>query len=433
MKRSIVGQLSRKLGITIVLAGILACTASLWFAYIEVQEFQDHTLQEIAALTNGAPVNTHMLATDQLSIANIDRESRIMILNLATDQGVSWLPSNLEPGFHTVHSPDGDWRVFVRQTDQGSLIATAQTTEARNEIIFDSAFRTFVPLIILLPLLVWLAVRIVQKEFAPVYRLVLALDSKQADYPLALPDADLPDEIAPFVRAINRQMERIKQLLEQHRRFIADAAHELRTPLTALSLQAQNLEHANTLETMRMRIAPLRAGIERSRRLTEQLLGLARSQTGIRSRSTVDVSKMALELIAEHLPLAEDRGIDLGLEDTGNMILYAEMESLLLIMKNGLDNALRYTPTSGEITLKLHSDGSEAIIEVIDSGPGIPIAERERVFTPFYRVNGTAGNGSGLGLSIARDAATRLGGTVSLHDNDSGTGLIFRYRQQCMD
>lgn len=432
MKRSIVGQLSRKLGITIVLAGILACMASLWFAYIEVQEFQDHTLQEISALTDGNSVNPHMLNTDRISIANIDRESRITILNLATDRTISWLPSNLEPGFHTMHSPEGDWRVFVRQTDQGMLVATAQTTESRNEIIFDSAFRTFVPLMILLPLLVWLAMRIVQKEFAPVYRLVLTLDSSQADYPLVLPDTDLPEEIDPFVRAINRQMDRIKQLLEQHRRFIADAAHELRTPLTALSLQAQNLEHASTLETMRKRIAPLRVGIERSRRLTEQLLGLARSQTFIRDRDTVDVSKMALELIAEHLPLAEERNIDLGLEDAGSMTLYAEMETLLLIMKNGLDNALRYTPTGGEITLKLHSDACEAIIEVIDSGPGIPVEEIERVFNPFYRINGAAGNGSGLGLSIARDAATRLGGTVSLHNKDSRTGLIFRYRQQCM-
>jgi two-component system OmpR family sensor kinase len=139
---------------------------------------------------------------------------------------------------------------------------------------------------------------------------------------------------------------------------------------------------------------------------------------------------MARELIVEYLPLAEASTIDLGLEDAGNIILTAEHQTLRLVLKNALDNALRYTPPHGEVTLRLYADDGDAVIEVVDTGPGIPAAERERVFDPFYRIEGAGGDGSGLGLSIARDAAVRLGGTVSLHDRRDESGLVFRYRQR---
>jgi two-component system OmpR family sensor kinase len=215
----------------------------------------------------------------------------------------------------------------------------------------------------------------------------------------------------------------------EQRRFVADAAHELRTPLTALSLQAQNLDKAATLELMRERIVPLRAGIERARRLTEQLLSLARSQAGAPALESVNVSKVARELIAEYLALAEERDIDLGLDAAEDIVLTAEPRALSSILQNGLDNALRYTPRGGEVTLSLYTEGDAAVIEVRDSGPGIAVAERRRVFDPFYRLDGSHGEGSGLGLAIAFDAAARLGGTVSLHDRSDGPGLVFRYRQ----
>ncbi len=430
MRHSIERHLLRTLGITIILAGLLAGAASFRFAYTEAQEFQDDTLRQIAALADAGSLQDQMHATGKPGIANIDPEVRIRVMDLASGGNPKWLPADLKPGFHTLNSADGYWRVFVRQTGHESRIAAAQATEARNEIAIDSALRTLAPLLMLLPLLVWLAVRIVRKGFAPVHRLAQNLNEKSAEYPSALPDAGLPDEIAPFVHAINRQMEGIKRLMGQQRRFIADAAHELRTPLTALSLQAQNLEQAETLEAMRLRVAPLRAGIERARRLTEQLLNLARSQTGTLSPEAVDVSKMARELIAEYLPMAEAKGLDLGLEAMEHVILRTEPETLLLILRNALDNALRYTPDGGEITLHIYTEGEDAVYDVIDSGPGIPASERKRAFDPFYRIEGVAGEGSGLGLAIAKDAATRLGGKISLHDRDSGSGLVFRYRQR---
>jgi two-component system OmpR family sensor kinase len=133
----------------------------------------------------------------------------------------------------------------VRQTSHGERIAAAQMIEVRDEAAMDSALRTLVPLSILLPLLVWLIIRIVRKEFAPIRVLAEKLDEQPAEQPATLSDARLPDEIAPFVRAINRLLQRITRLMGEQRRFIAEAAHELRSPLTALSLQAQNLASGN--------------------------------------------------------------------------------------------------------------------------------------------------------------------------------------------
>jgi two-component system OmpR family sensor kinase len=436
MTRSLEKHLSRTLALVIVLAGLVAAVVSFGFAYVEAQEFQDDTLRKIAVVADANRLNGQGRTDDsveEISSADRDPEDRVMVMRLssgAASASAAWLAADLQPGFHTVGSRDGGWRVFVRQAKHGARIAVAQETSVRDEMAINSALRTLAPLLVLLPLLVWLTVRIVRTELAPVRHLAQTLDEQAAERPAALPEAGMPDEIAPFVRGINRLLERVTRLMGEQRRFIADAAHELRSPLTALSLQAQNLENADTPEAMRERVAPLRAGIERARRLTEQLLSLAKNQAGTPGQEAVDVSKMARELIVEYLPLAEARTIDLGLEDAGNIILTAEHQTLRLVLKNALDNALRYTPPHGEVTLRLYADDGDAVIEVVDTGPGIPAAERERVFDPFYRIEGAGGDGSGLGLSIARDAAVRLGGTVSLHDRRDESGLVFRYRQR---
>jgi two-component system OmpR family sensor kinase len=254
------------------------------------------------------------------------------------------------------------------------------------------------------------------------------LDAQAADRLETLPDAGIPEEIASFVHAINRLLERVNRLTSEQRRFIADAAHELRTPLAALSLQAQNVEGARSLDEARGRLEPLRGGIERARRLTEQLLSLAKTQAGTLDAAPVDLSSFARELIAEFLPAAAARQIDLGMEDEAGLRVRASPEALRMIVGNALDNALRHAPVGGEVTVKLSRDGDDAIVAVRDNGAGIPAADRERVFDAFHRLEGGGSQGSGLGLAIARDAAARLGGQVNLHDASPGPGLEFRLR-----
>jgi two-component system OmpR family sensor kinase len=308
-------------------------------------------------------------------------------------------------------------------------VAAAQSTEVRKEIAMNSALRTVVPFALLLPLLGWLAARVVRHELAPVRELAREIDRQPGDQPAPVRLDGLPEEIAPFASAINRLLERVGRLMDAQRRFVADAAHELRSPLTALSLQAQNVEQAATLDAARQRVAPLRAGIERARRMTEQLLSLARSQAAGVKTEEVDVGRIVRELIADHLPVAEARRIDLGVGRADERLaLETDVELLRVVLKNALDNALRHTPPGGEVTLAFFQDGGDCVIEVADTGPGIPPAEREQAFRPFHRLDGASGEGSGLGLTIARDAAARLGGAIELQERIEG-GLAFRYRQ----
>ncbi len=427
MSRSLQRHLSLMVGTAILLSGVLAAFASFMLAYGEAKEFQDDMLRQIAVLTVGAAADQAQPGTVDAAVN--DPESRILVVRLPGNARPQWLPAQLPAGFHTLSAGGEELRVFAREGSSGERTVVAQPTDARDEIAIDSALRTLIPLLLLLPLLTWLIVRIIRREFASLARLSRNLDAQAADRPGTIEEQGLPDEIMPFVLAINRLLGRVNHLMSEQRRFIADAAHELRSPLTALSLQAQNLRQANSPEAMHERAASLQAGIERARRLTEQLLSLARTQEGGSTEALVDVSALARDLIAQCLPAAEAKGIDLGLEEADRISLRAAPESLRSILGNALDNAIKYTPAGGEVTVRLRTDAEMAVVEVVDNGPGIPSAERERVFGAFYRLPGATGTGGGLGLAIARAAAARLGGELELKDRSDRPGLVFSYRQ----
>ena len=445
MRRSLQRHLSMTLGGVIALAGLVAALAAFSLAYFDAKEAQDDMLRQIAMLgahdtdrfswpsladqsTRPIPVSD---SESRITVIRLPRDSMSAWLHLSRDAIPAWLASDLSPGFHTLNTDSGDLRVFVQDTETKVRIVIAQPTEERDEIAISSGLRTLILLLLLIPLLIGLILRIVRREFTPITGLAKSLDEQAADRIHIIPDADLPNEITPFIQAINRLLARVNLLIGQQRRFVADAAHELRSPLTALSLQTQNLLQAGSLDAVRERVVPLQNGIERARHLTEQLLSLARTQASTAEASMIDVSVLARELIAERLPLAEAKAIDLGLEETALLVLRGSPDALRLVMSNALENALKYTPKGGEVTLRLFSAENTHVIEVVDNGPGIPTSEHERVFDAFYRVSGADGSGSGLGLAIAREAAHRLGGVVSLHARKDGSGLVFRYCQPC--
>jgi len=414
-----------------VVTGILAAVVSFFVGYGDAKEFQDHMLKQIALMASQSTVISPPHEEPRrkpAKHASVESANRIKVIRLPEDARPAWLVEDLKSGFHTLETDGGRIRVFVLGEASGKTIAVAQPTDTRDEIAMNSALLTLLPLLLLLPVMVWLIIRIVCNQLTPVSRLAGHLDAQPADRPLPLSDRDIPDEIVPFVHAINRLLVRVGNLVSQQRRFIADAAHELRSPLTALSIQAQNLKQSGTLRVMRERVLPLQDGIERARKLTEQLLNLARTQAETLEVKTIDVSAMARELVAEYLPISEARNIDLGLDEVVPLSLITVPETLRLILRNALENAIKYAPDGSEVTLRLDSKTDGDVIEIVDNGPGVPASERERVFDPFYRIPGTAGEGSGLGLSIAREAASSLGGTVSLHERTEGGGSIFRFQ-----
>ena len=266
MTRSLQGRLSVGLSMAIVCMGLLAGLASFWLAFDEAQEYQDASLRQIAVLI--PPEHWPTVEKPVATPLDVDPDARIVVQALTTSQPPTApllkLPIHLSSGFHTMDVAGQNWRVFVRRVAPGKKLAVAQSTDVRSDAAFDSALRTLMPLLLLVPLLIVFARYLVLRSLAPVHALAQAADAQNAEYPEPLPASEVPEEIAPFLRAINRLLERVRLLMTQQRRFVADAAHELRTPLTALSLQAQNLERAESLAECKQRLLPLKSGLERS-------------------------------------------------------------------------------------------------------------------------------------------------------------------------
>lgn len=434
-RRSLERHLSRSLALAIVAVGLVAALASFWIEYFHAKRMQDEALREIAGLAASGKTGLdrrRLLNANAMDGTIDDPDSPVLIAHFSPANGAKWpvwVPEKLAPGFHTVPDGSGKLRIFLQETGGGGFVAVGQDTEVREDSAVDGALYTLGPQLLLLPLLVWLVRRIVHTEMATVRELAAQADELDPERLHLLSDHDVPDELSSLLGAMNRLLARIKILLAEQRRFIADAAHELRTPLAALSLQVQNLDSANTMSDVRDRMVPVRVGIERTKQVTEQLLSLSRAQASETSKSPTDVSRLARELIADYLPMAADKRVDLGLEQIATLHLDTNAEMLRLILKNGLDNAVRYSPAYGEVTIRLRRDRQYAIVEVLDAGPGIPADKRERVFDPFYRIAGSPGGGSGLGLAIAREAASRIGGSVCITDRPDRPGTLFRYWQ----
>jgi two-component system OmpR family sensor kinase len=425
MKCSLQQHLSITLSAALLLAAVLAGSMSFWLAYEDATETQDELLRQVASA-----VATPARGKANDGAARLEAESRLLVLHLPQDVRPPWLPATLMPGLHTVPAPGGAMRVFLAARADGGQTVIGQATASSDDLASDSALRTLIPFLLLIPVQALLTLRIVRAELAPVNRLARRLDAHAADQPVMVGDAEIPIEIIPFAKAIDGLMARVNLLVRQQRRFVADAAHELRGPLTAIDLQAQNLERASTLGDMRERLPPLLDGIARARRLTEQMLSLAHVEAGSHGLVPVDLEALAREVVAAAMPLAGTRGIDLGFERSCPVRVAGAPDVLRRIIGNAIDNALAYTPRGGQVSVTVDSAGADALFEVVDDGPGIVAADRARVFDAFVRLPGARGVGSGLGLAIALEAARKLGGELSLHERQGFTGLVLRYKQK---
>ncbi|MHB8354010.1 MAG: ATP-binding protein [Burkholderiales bacterium] len=335
------------------------------------------------------------------------------------------LPRYLATGFHTVTVRDEQWRVYtIARNDH--FIQVAQPTSVRQELAAGLALRSLVPFAILIPALAILIWVVVGRGLAPLQRVADALAQRSPHALQALPDDHLPPEIRPLVEALNDLLSRLALALAAQRAFVADAAHELRTPLAALTLQLQLAERADTPAARTAAIAKLRERLDRATHLVAQLLTLARQEPrmAMHEFAPINLAALAKQVVADLSPLAERRNIDLGIAaDVAEASTPGDADGLRILLSNLVDNAIRYTPLGGRVDVNVQHVNGQPILSVTDSGPGIPIEERERVFNRFYRREGTGVTGSGLGLAIVHNIAERHAATVHLTDNPAGTGL----------
>ncbi len=434
LNESIQFKLSVMLALAILIVAILAGAFSFFVAADEAHEFQDDTLRQIASLINVQHVAISDAKNAGRAISS-DEDARVILQYLNPDgSDVAGavrlhLPKNLADGLQTVPA-DGDmYRVLIATGPTGQRFAVAQATSIRDEMASDSAWRTIIPFVILFPILLLILADLVDRMFRPVRALATQIDKRSVGelHPIEV-DRFLV-EIRPFAVAINRLLVRVEQAMAGQRRFVADAAHELRSPLTALSLQAEHLAEAQMSETARERLSILRRGILRGRNLLDQMLTLARVQSVDQSPcALVSVQQIYRQVLEDVIPLADAKGMDIGVEGDSDAQLWLHPIELTTLVKNLVVNAISYTDAGGRVDLSVWKEAGRAVLQIQDTGPGISVAERNLIFDPFYRSLGHESEGAGLGLAIVKATVERLDGEITLGFTDEAhqSGLRFR-------
>ena len=339
------------------------------------------------------------------------------------------LPFLSRSGLSLVNIGQEQWHLYTIVLQDG-IVQAAQRDSERQALARETGSKLVLPALLLLTVLAAMLTLALRRGLAP---LALAAGdvtarSVEALHPIAL--SNHPPELHLLIGAINDLMARLGGALSLQRLFLADAAHELRTPITALRLQLQLLERAGDRGQREEALGQLRAGIERAQHLVEQLLQLSRlaPETPALRRESIDLAELARSTVSRFSARADHRKIDLGavIEDTP--AVEADAQQLAILLNNLVDNALRHTPAGGRIDVAVSAPQGRPCLSVTDSGPGISVSERDRVFDRFYRGNNlsadsNAPHGSGLGLAIARAVAERHDAVVELEDAPGGTGL----------
>jgi two-component system OmpR family sensor kinase len=335
-----------------------------------------------------------------------------------------------EPGGYSVELINGHhYRIYTLRKDaDGLTYQVGQPVSYREQTAERAAIESLAPTVSLI-VLVWIAIPIVvNAAFASLGRASSEAEAVGISHLTPLDVSHVPDEVRPFADSINRMIGRLQVGIDSEKRFIADAAHELRTPIAALQLRIDNLENAPDKTARGERLRELREAIVRTATMIRQLLELARADAqpdpGTAS-DRVDVRQMVQALVADLLPVADSRSIDLGVKRFEPAYVKAHAGELRMAVRNLVENALRYTPAGGSVDIDVYEDRSGAIVRVTDTGPGIPEDALGRVFDRFFRLNSETVEGSGLGLSIVKSVVAKHGGSVSLENRHDGhTGLI---------
>jgi two-component system sensor histidine kinase QseC len=338
-------------------------------------------------------------------------------------------PKSTDAAFDDLRYADYRWRVFVlRDTVSGVVIRTAERYDSRDEIMHALWLDHGLPLLVGLPLLALLVGWAVKRGLRPLDSLTRALSLREpgSRQPISLDDAPL--ELQPVLAALNRQLERQEDALERERRFNADVAHELRTPLASVMINLENVMASDDPRHTHESLAGARHSVAMLARRVEQLLALARLETGAAGqRVAVDLVEVAGDVIDELAPVISDSAAELDFTRQGGAVVVQGYEvALATMLRNLLENALRHVPPGGQIRLSVEQGEHEAIVEVIDNGPGIPPEHRAAVFARFHREASSRGEGYGLGLSIVQRAAELHAARIELLDSTFDTGLRVR-------
>ena len=333
----------------------------------------------------------------------------------------------LQQGYHYRNFTDHRWRTYAMQVeDSGRWIITADRVDIRNTLVENIILKSVVPVVVSLPfagLMVWF---IIGYGLSPLNRLVGRLRNKRADDLSSLPIDEQPRELKQVIASINGLLQRLDASFQRERQFTADAAHELRTPISALKVHLHNI--SLVLPENNPELQELESAAQRMHNVVEQALALHRtSPEEIETRFVaLDLHALVKEYLARTYPQFEEKNHKIELEGKQTCVM-GDSFSLETLVQNLLDNACKYTPAGGSIHVLVRSDNERVLLQVHDSGPGIPPDQYQRVFDRFYRLDGdqhaSGVAGCGLGLSIVEHVADLHQATVTLDRSKLTGGL----------
>jgi len=432
---SLRGRLLWFLLAAITIAAVAQSTIAYRTALHDADQIFDYYMQQMALSLRSTtplaaantPVDTNMPAdpgNDDLVVQVWSPDGVRMFRSVSR----ALLPQRAVLGFSNVKANGTTYRVFSIQSNNQTL-QVAQDMAVRRNMAGSLALRTLAPIAVMMPILMLVVWWVVSDSLKPVARVRKQVASRQADDLSPVSEARLPDEVRPLVQELNLLFGRVRTAFDAQQNFVADAAHELRTPLAALKLQVLSLERADGEEARKVAMGRITAGIERATRLVEQLLVLARQEAGASEGAApapVDLADLARRTVGDMVGVAQAKGVDLGVQHADAARVLGQGGALAILMRNLVDNAVKYTPAGGTVDVAVHVTDGVPVLTVEDSGPGIPAEERERVFDRFYRIAGSEAAGSGLGLAIIRAIAERHGAQLGLDESSRLGGLLVR-------
>jgi two-component system OmpR family sensor kinase len=339
------------------------------------------------------------------------------------------------PGWSTVTvRRHGTWRVFTL-VDEARAIQVEHPVHVRRAMAIGLAVRTLLPWLVAVPLLGGLLWWHMGRSLRPLTIVAQAVHTRTPSTLDPLPVAGLPEEVLSLVTALNALLQRLATALTAQRAFIADAAHALRTPLAAVYLQSQLLARADGDVARHEALTALQSGLTRLTRLVQELLALSRLEPEAPQEPLrpLALNPIVHTVIADYVALAVEHGLDLGLVQDDPLWMMGDAEGLRLLCASLIENALCYTPAGGTVDVAIVRTATASWLSVTDTGPGIPPAERQRVFDRFYRGSNVHVPGSGLGLAIVKAVAERHQAHVTLGEHESGTGLVVRVTFPALD
>ena len=387
----------------------------------------DYQLRQIALSLRDQGVVAHPVGSAE------DETLDVVVQIWTSDGAMLYLSQPGDPlfdratlGFTDVDAGRRRWRVFSLAA-RDRVIQVAQPLDLRRDLAAAAALKSLSPLLAFAPLMALLIWWLVGSSLSPLRRLALEVAQRDAHSLTAVSDANLPTEITPLVVALNGLLLRLQLAFAHQRAFVADAAHELRSPLSALKLQLQSLARAPDEATRGQAEMRLHQGVDRATHLIGQLLIAAQTEPNdtAAQRALINFAEATRQTIANCFELAFARQVTLTFNAPESLMLQADDARLQILVRNLVDNAIRYTPPHGRVEVKLQETRECVLLEVEDSGPGIAASERERVFDRFYRGQTHDQIGSGLGLSIVRNIVEQHQAQIGLDDSALGGLLVW--------